>query len=126
MNQTGCYILCLILYVQGKDILVFTAAMFIIIGVFLLIYSLRIPRLQQRWLLWLAFGSLILGNILMVGRTFGQPIPGILSTFPLVALSFVYIGEEQNRTKERHVYLLVLLTTLYINPIMIKYGSGKQ
>jgi hypothetical protein len=110
-----------ILYGQGQDKVVFMAALLILIGIFLTIFSLRLVALQKKQLLWLAFGTLICGYGIMVWQTYGQPIPGILSTFPLVALSFVYIEKGQDNPAERKIYLLALLTTLFFLGLMLAF-----
>ena len=108
-----------ILYIQGKDELVFLAALLILIGIFLIIFTVRIPRWQKSWLLWLAFSMAASGSLLMVGRTWGQPLPGILSTFPLIAISLIYLNDKQDKSDRRPVYLLVLITVLLFLGLMI-------
>ncbi len=108
-----------ILYVQGKDEIIFIAALLILIGIFLTIFSVRIPRWQKTWVLWLAFGMTVSGFFLMIWRTWGQPLPGILSTFPLIALSLIYLDKKQDKTTGRQVYLLSLITVLIFLGLMI-------
>lgn len=110
-----------ILYVQGQDGITFIAALCIISGILQISFFLRVPRFQKGLVMWWAFGVLLLGNLLMIWRNFGQPIPGVLSTFPLTALSFAYVGREEDHTEARNLYLLVLLTALMFLGLMIAF-----
>jgi hypothetical protein len=110
-----------ILYVQGKEEIVFFAALLILFGIFLTIFSVRIPRWQKSRILWLAFGMTITGYFLMIGRTWGEPLPGILTTFPLIAISLIYLDNKQDKTDGRPVYLLALITFFLFLGIMIAY-----
>lgn len=110
-----------ILYVQGKDEIVFLAALLILFGIFLTIFSVRIPRWQKSRVLWLAFSMAIIGYSLMIRSTWGEPLPGILTTFPLIAISLIYLDNKQDKTDSRPVYLLALITVILFLGIMIAF-----
>ncbi len=101
-----------LLYIEGRDPWSFMAAMLVIIGLFLLIFWLRLPSLQNNkvavsGLLLAIAGYTIWGSMLWRGA-----LAGLLTTFPLLALSLTYVDKANDTNPQRPVYRLTLWTAL--------------
>jgi hypothetical protein len=97
-----------LLYIEGRDPWSFTAALLVIIGLFLLIFWLRLPSLQNNkvavgGLIMAIIGYAIWGSMLWRGV-----LAGLLTTFPLLALSLTYVDKQDDTNPQRPVYRLVL------------------
>lgn len=109
------------LYVQNQEPITFAAALTTICGMFLTIFSVRIPRWQKPWLLWLGFALLICGTALTIGYTFGATIPGFFTIFPLAAIALIFIDKAQDLSSGRIGYLLAFLAGLLFLGLMIAF-----
>jgi len=108
-----------LLYVQGQDVLTFGAALAVILGLFLLIFSLRIPTLQcSRWL-WGSAILAVLGYGLYAIVAWNTLLPGLLTTFPLIAFAWAFLDSSRDTNETRPVYLVTQLTCLFFLGLML-------
>jgi hypothetical protein len=108
-----------VLYSQGQDIALFGANLLIVLGIVAIVFAVRIPKWQKRWLLWVGLGAMLFGYAGLVGRTWPEAIPGIMSTFPLVAISLVYVNKADDLQPSYAVYQFVLVTAVAFIALMV-------
>jgi hypothetical protein len=110
-----------LLHVDGQDPWSFTAALLAVGGLFLLIFWLRLPRLQHATIAVVALAA-ILGGYAIWGTMLWQgALAGLLTSFPLLGLSLTYIDGDNDRNANRSVYHLTLLTALIFITGMIAF-----
>lgn len=100
-----------LLYIEGRDPWSFIAAILAIAGLFLIIFWLRLPSLQQNNKV--AIGALILalcGYLIWGAMLWQDALAGLVTTFPLLALSLAYVDRENDANLQRPVYRLILWT----------------
>ena len=98
-----------LLYVGSYNFQSLGAALLVIFGFFLLIFIFRLPRLQKpAWLLG-ATSLILLGYALWGTLLWQTALPGLITTFPLLGFSLLYIEKEKDRAETRPVYRLVLM-----------------
>lgn len=108
-----------LLYVGSYDFQSLAAALLVILGFFLLIFIFRLPRLQRPAYLWGAAGLILLGYVLWGSLLWQTALPGLMTTFPLLAFSLLYIEKDKDRVESRLVYRLVLLTAFTFIAVML-------
>ncbi|MCP4426762.1 MAG: hypothetical protein GY803_19900, partial [Chloroflexi bacterium] len=116
-------------YIQSHDLLTFGAALLILLGLFALIFSLRVPAWRRPGWVW---GSLLLsaaGYALFSLQAQNTILSGLLTTFPLILFALAYLDKSDDAPATRSIYLLALLTAVTFIGLMLiawpAYG-GKQ
>ncbi|MCP4420327.1 MAG: hypothetical protein GY805_27290, partial [Chloroflexi bacterium] len=116
-------------YIQSHDLLTFGAALLILLGLFALIFSLRVPAWRRPGWVW---GSLLLsavGYALFSIQAQSTILSGLLTTFPLILFALAYLDKSDDAPATRPIYLLALLTAVTFIGLMLiawpAYG-GKQ
>lgn len=107
----------LLLYIEARDVVTFLAGLAVIVGAFVIIFALRVPRWRERRWLWSGLALSGLGYSLFLWQAWDNLLPGILTTFPLFALALAYVdGADDARADDdrpaRLVYQLVFVTAL--------------
>jgi hypothetical protein len=101
-----------LLHIEGQDPWTFTAALLIIIGLFLLIFWLRLPQLQNSKIAILALAATLSGYAMWTKLLWREPLAGLLTTFPLLGLSLTHLDYKYDSNPRRPVYRLTLLTAI--------------
>jgi hypothetical protein len=99
-------------YIRSRDPLTFSAALAVLLGMLLLFFALRVPRYRKTAVLWMA--------VLLITAAFtawaivgkGEPIIGLLSSFPLFAFSIAYVNRQKNSSSTHSIYNFLFLTTI--------------
>jgi hypothetical protein len=116
----------LLFYVEPGSIFTFVAMLLILIGIIIIVFSLRIENLRRPMLLLAGSAACIVGyGLLMYWARYGL-IPGLISTFPLIALSLTFVDKENGRYTSIH-YFVFLVTLLFIGGMLLiwpAYGGG--
>ncbi|MCA9978353.1 MAG: hypothetical protein KC413_21480, partial [Anaerolineales bacterium] len=109
----------LLLYIEARDAATFLAALLVIIGAFIIVFALRVPRWRQRR--WLYSGLVLsgLGYGLFLWQAWANLLPGVLTTFPLFSLALAYIDRDDDSEATRPIYQLVLVTALIFLGVML-------
>ncbi|MEZ4646180.1 MAG: hypothetical protein R3E31_26245 [Chloroflexota bacterium] len=109
----------LLLYIEARDAVTFLAALFVIIGAFLLIMALRVPRWRQRRWLWSGLALSVLGYGLFLWQAWDHLLPGVLTTFPLFSLALAYVDRSDDPRPTHRVYQLPFVTALSFLGVML-------
>jgi membrane protein YdbS with pleckstrin-like domain len=109
----------LLLYIESHDPITFSAALLILIGAFVMIFALRIPRWRQRRWLWSGLALSGVGYSLFMWQSWSNLLPGVLTTFPLFSLALAYVDRADDPLPTRPVYQLVFSTMLAFLGIML-------
>ncbi|NKQ34174.1 MAG: hypothetical protein HF973_00990 [Chloroflexi bacterium] len=99
-----------LLYIGSYDFQSLAAALFVIFGFFLLIFIFRLPRLQRPVWLGVALGFIFLGYTLWGPLLWRSALPGLITTFPLLGFSLLYVEKPKDRMETRPIYRLTLIT----------------
>ncbi|MCA9924673.1 MAG: hypothetical protein KC421_19995 [Anaerolineales bacterium] len=103
-----------LLYIGSHDYRSFAAAILAILGIFLFIFVLRIPRWQRPLPLWAAFILTLSGYLIWGSMIWQNVLPGLITTFPLLGFSLVYLEKPKEEQRNNYpIYQLSLLTTLF-------------
>ena len=108
-----------LLYVGGHDPQSFIAALLALVSLFLLIFALRLPKLRKPWLFLVILLLSFVGYLLWGSMLWKNPLPGLLTTFPLAGFSLAYLDQARDRSASRSVYQLVFFTALFFLAGMI-------
>ncbi|PID86826.1 MAG: hypothetical protein CSB13_02445 [Chloroflexi bacterium] len=117
----------LLFYVEPGIMLTFVATLLILVGTILIVFSLRLANLRKPvWLLAGGMACVVGYGLLMYWSRYGI-IPGIISTFPLIALSLTFIDEENGRYTKIHRFVS-LVTFLFLGGMLLVWPSygGRQ
>lgn len=93
------------------------AILLITSGMLSIVFALRSQRRQKPGVILGGVALLIIGYGIVAGLALGRPVTGLVSTFPLIALSVLYVNKtvDSNRPPTRQIYLLLLFTVpLYL------------
>ncbi len=101
-----------LLYIEGQDPWSFIAAILVITGLFLLVFWLRLPKLQNSKVAILALAAVVVGYAMWALLLWQDALPGLITTFPLIGLSLAYVDGKDDLRSTRLVYKLTLLTSL--------------
>lgn len=101
-----------LLYIDARDPWSFSAALLATLGLFLVIFWLRLPRLQNRKVAIAALLLVVIGYAMWATMLWRGPLAGLLTTFPLIGLSLAYVDRRDDPNPQRSIYLLVLLAAL--------------
>ncbi|MCA9973707.1 MAG: hypothetical protein KC425_26015, partial [Anaerolineales bacterium] len=101
-----------LMYIDGRDLQSFAAALLAIGALFLLLLGLRMPRLRRPWLLLSALALAAVGYALWGEMMWHSLLPGLLTTCPFLGLSLAYLEQNEDGSPTRPVYRLVFFTTL--------------
>lgn len=117
----------LLFYVQPGSVLTLFATIMILIGIILIVFSLRIKKLKKPG--WLIAGGVvcITGYLLLMYYAKLSIIPGIISTFPLIALSLTFVEGKNGRYDRVHHFIYIVAMLFLAGMILIwpSYG-GRQ
>lgn len=102
----------LLLYIEARDPITFLAALLILIGSFIIVLALRVPRWRNR--LWLWTGLVISGGGygIYIWQSLSNPLPGLLTTLPMFSLALAYVDREYDPQITRPAYPLIFAVTL--------------
>lgn len=94
--------------IEARDPLTFVAALFVSIGLVLMLLFVRTPKWHQRWL-WRTAALLLLGGYALVMVKVAEPylMNGVLATFPLLAMAALSAAQLPVKQPARQVYRLV-------------------
>lgn len=102
-----------LLYIGSHNYRSFIAALLVILGMFLLIFVLRVPQWQRPLPLWIAFILTMTGYLIWGNMIWRNILPGLITTFPLLGFSLVYLDKpKEDRRRIHPIYQLSLLTTV--------------
>jgi hypothetical protein len=117
----------MLFYVQPDSLLTFAATLLILIGILLIVFSLRLEKMRRPG--WLMVGGIacISGYILIMYYTRYGIIPGIISTFPLIALSLTVVAGENGRYARIH-HFVFLVSFLFLGGMVLVWPAygGRQ
>jgi hypothetical protein len=119
----------LLLYIEAADPLTFSAALLVIVGTFLFIFMVRIPHWRKPILGKVSLFMLLIGYTLFVGLAWQRVLPGLITTFPLLALALAYGSGDGEQGESHFLYRFVYTTTLLFLGLMIvlwpAYGGNQ-
>jgi hypothetical protein len=98
----------LLFFVESGDPATFIALLALLAGLALIVLQLRLRPASPRLLPGLAL--LLLAYLIWMREAWQQPLPGLLTTFPLIPLSLTYIDTGHPTGKHRKVYHFILIT----------------
>jgi len=75
----------LLLYVEAADPLIFVAALAVLVGAFLLVFVLRVPRWRKRGLAIALLVTVLAGYAIFAAIAWQRELPGLITTFPPLA-----------------------------------------
>jgi hypothetical protein len=117
----------MLFYVEPGILLTFAATLLILVGILLIVFSLRLEQMRKPG--WLMAGGItcIAGYILLMYWARYGIIPGIISTFPLIPLSITMVDGQNGRDRRIH-HFVFLVTLLFLGGMVLiwpAYG-GRQ
>ena len=119
----------LLLYLEAANLLLFVAALLVLIGTFLLVLMLRVPHWRKRKLAMVLVLVILAGYTLYAAGAWDGPLPGLISTFPPLAFSLAFSNPRQETEPGHLPYRFVYLTALLFLGLMLilwpAYG-GRQ
>lgn len=101
-----------LLHIEGQDPWSFIAALLAIIGLFLLIFWLRLPKLQNDKVATIALAAVVIGYTIWAVMLWQDTLAGLITTFPLIGLCLTYVDSKDDLNPNRPVYKLTLFTSL--------------
>ena len=112
-----------LLYIGSRNYWSFAAALLAILGIFTLIFVLRMPQLQRPLPLWVTFIFTVSGYLLWANMLWQNALPGLITTFPLLGFSLTYLDnpKKQTNTHAHQIYQLSLLTTILFLASMLLF-----
>lgn len=117
----------LLFYVQPDGMLTFVATLLILLGIILIVFSLRQEKMRKPT--WLMAGGIacLTGYILLMYYARNGLIPGIISTFPLIGLSLAYVDDENGRFTRIHQFIY-FVTLLFLGGMILVWPAlgGRQ
>jgi hypothetical protein len=94
--------------VDAQDAHTFLATLAVMVGLVSFILSVRIIRWQRPWLWRLTIAAMLTGYLLFLVKTLEPyPLNGVVATFPLIAITTLYVDRSQDKQPARKVYELV-------------------
>jgi hypothetical protein len=103
----------LLLYIESRDVITFSAALLILVGVFVIILALRVPHWRKRSWLWSGLVLSGIGYGLFLWQSWENLLPGVLTTSPLFSLALAYVTRADDPLMGRPVYQPVFLPALW-------------
>lgn len=100
-------------YVNGQDLISFTAVLLILIGLLLFIMTMRVEKWQTKRAFGASAALLVMGYFLYVVLAV-QPtaLNGVLTVFPLLPFALLFQKESTMGQIKRPIYRLVWVTTM--------------
>jgi 4-amino-4-deoxy-L-arabinose transferase-like glycosyltransferase len=98
----------MLFFVESRDPVTFVALLAVIGGLALVVLQLRLRPTSPQLLPGLAL--LLLAYLIWLAEAWQQPLPGLLTTFPLIPLSLTYIDTRHPTGKHQKVYRFILIT----------------
>lgn len=112
------------MYVQGENPDTFIAVLLLVLAITLVLFALRVRRFQRPQYLIVGFGLALGAYALWARAGWNTAIKGVLSTFPLILFSLVYVDGDTDPSWRRRVYLLVLSTVwIFVALLMALLGG---
>ncbi len=112
----------LLFHIQPQTITL-GAVFMLIIGIFMLIFSLRLPTLRRP--LWLGSGLFLTmlgyGAYIMYTLTQGKMLIGLITTFPLMAFVLANVEQSPSKATTHLIYRLVSSTALIFLGVMLAF-----
>lgn len=107
----------LLFHINARDPLTFSATILLLIAIILLFFGLRLPKYQKTAVLWTGFGCTAVAFLLWGTLGWSESVVGLISTFPLLPLSLVYVQDSKKQT--HRVYQFVFFTALLFVALMV-------
>ena len=101
----------LLLHINSRDPLTFSATLLLLIAIVLFFFGLRIPAYQKTAVLWAGFGATLVAFFIWGLESNQQSVAGILSTFPLLPLSLAFVQTEKKESLP--IYHFVFFTAVF-------------
>lgn len=101
----------LLFHIESRDPLTFGAAMLVMVGAVLIVFALRVPRYRKTTVLWTGTTFMFIGYLMWGTVALQTPITGLVSTFPLIGLSLVFVDKQNTSAQSWFVYRLLFFTT---------------
>jgi hypothetical protein len=112
----------LLIYTVPRDLVTFLATLLVIFGLTFIVFTLRQRRWRKPRFLVGALGILGLGYLIYLFICWKHIIPGLLPTFPLLALAVIYINHrEDTQSVQVIVYRFVFFTALFFGGVMLLF-----
>jgi len=102
----------LLFWVESRDPATFAALLLAVAGIGLIVLTVRVPGWRRPSLLWAGLAGMTAAYGLLLWRAGTDPIPGLISTLPLVGLSLAFVNTDG-------VYRLALTVTLTFLGLML-------
>lgn len=118
----------LLLHINARDPLTFSAALLLLVAIILIFFGLRVEKYGKTAVLWAGFGCAALAYLLWGVESFTQSIAGLLSTLPLIPIGLAYVQKEAEDASYR-IYQFVFFTALlYVGLMLLIWPSfgGEQ
>ncbi|HRQ36739.1 MAG TPA: hypothetical protein PLD25_02360 [Chloroflexota bacterium] len=110
----------LLITVQSRSILTFLAALLVLVGVVLLILTLRQEKWRTSRFLLLGLGLCVAGYGLYVWVALrSSTLHGLITTLPLIALSLAFVPAGVDNGRYRPIYRLIMTTALLFLGLML-------
>lgn len=111
----------LLFYVESGDPLTFVALLAMLCGLAIVFWQLRLRSADPQLLP--AFVLLLVAYGIWFREAWQQPIPGLISTFPLIPLSLAYIDGQHTTDAHKRAYHFVLITLFLFLGLALHYMS---
>jgi hypothetical protein len=111
----------LLFYVESGDPVTFIALFAMLCGLALVVLQLRLRPVAPQLLPALVL--LLVAYLIWLREAWQQPIPGLITTFPLIPLSLTYIDDQHVTTRHKKAYRFILLTLFLFLGLALRYMS---
>lgn len=105
-------------YVQARDPVTFLATFAVLLGIVLIIWVVRVPKLQKPKWLWAGFALCAASYLLYTITAWQEPVTGVLSTFALMPLALLYVSHGPTPQVYR-IYRFVWGTAVLFGGLML-------
>ncbi len=110
----------LLLHIRPQTIIL-VAVFLLIVGIFTLIFSLRLPALRRSHWLWGGLALTLLGYGMYFIHAKSNMLVGLVTTFPVMAFAIAHVDQSNDESATRPVYRLTWLTALLFLGIMLAF-----
>ncbi|MEM7335881.1 MAG: hypothetical protein AAF490_27635 [Chloroflexota bacterium] len=119
----------LLLHINARDPLTFTATLLLLLAIILFFFGLRLPNYQKTAVLWAGFGAIAVAFLIWGLESSHQAVTGLLSTLPFLPLSLAFVQPENEGKQSWPIYQFVFFTAvLYVAAMVLIWPAfgGEQ
>ncbi|MFO7678609.1 MAG: hypothetical protein R6X34_01020 [Chloroflexota bacterium] len=117
-------------YIEGRDLVTFLAACAVLLGIVILVWVVRVPKLQKPKWMWAGTILCAVGYLLYAITAWRHPVTGVLSTFALMPFVLFYVPNNGLAAQTHRIYRFVGGTAALFGLLMFliwpTYGGEHQ